>query len=506
MADGFTNNRNLVLQVTGSNSGAWGTDLNANLITYLDNILGVSQSIPLSSSDVTLTTTQWNNAVLNTTGVLTGAVNLKTPLSPNSTSVAAGGYFIVSNNCTGAFALTVKTVASGSTGVAVPQGASALLYSDGTNVKFADDAQNQTQVYNGNPNGNVAGNAGSASTRANRLVDYSSNTEFLCTSTGTAGNAVWSVNLPYAFPSQGYLTPQSTTLSPVLTADSIGASTLYLSAFDGGNLIFVYNGISLVPVPITGGQMTLTLTSSQAANGIYDVMFFIAGGIPVVAFSPAWSTATAGSGARGSGAGTPQLTRVNGILVNAVAQTANNGASSYTIPINKGTYLGSVWIDSTQGQVTCHRSYGSARKFGVWNAYNRLKIILQGGDSTSSWNYTTSAVRASNNSSANKCSVFTGLPEEMCSVSFKQVITQSSAPGTLTHGIGVNSTASVSGFGNTFGVLGGSTVDLTFSAEYNAAPALGINDYQMLEGGAGSGTTTWEGTNANMLMTATYNG
>lgn len=506
MADPVTSNLDLLLITTGSASGTWGNALNNSVYTPIDSVLGSTISVPVSSSSVALTVSQRQNLAFNVTGVLSNSLNITLPLSPNSTSAAVGGIFLFNNNTTGAFAITVKTVAAGSTGVTIPQGARSVLYSDGTNITFADDAQNQTQVYNGNPNGNVAGNAGSASTRADKRIDYSTNSEFLCTSTGTAGNAVWSVNLPYAFPSQGYITPQSTTLSPVLTADSIGASTLYLSAFDGGNLIFVYNGISLVPVPITGGQMTLTITSSQAANGIYDVMFFIAGGIPVVAFSPAWSTATAGSGARGSGAGTPQLTRVNGILVNAVAQTANNGASSYTIPINKGTYLGSVWIDSTQGQVTCHRSYGSARKFGVWNAYNRLPIILQGGDSTSNWSYTNSAIRASNNNSANKCSVFMGLPEEMCAVSFLQTVFQSSAPGTLTHGIGVNSTASVSGFGSTFGVVGGGSTTLTFNAEYQAIPSLGINDYQMLEGGAGSGSTLWNGTNSAMLMTATYNG
>lgn len=506
-ADPTSTNLNLLLMSTGTASGLWGSLQNSSVFQVLDTTLGSTLSIPVSNSNVSLTTVQRENLAYVCTGVLTGSLSISLPLVTNSTSAAVGGFFVFSNNSTGSFAITVKTAVSGSTGVVIPQGARSTLYSDGVNVSFADDAQNQTQVYSGNPNGNVAGNAGSASTRADRRIDFTTNTEFICTATGTAGNAVWSVNLPFSFPSQGYITASSSTFSPVLTADSIGASTLYLSASDAGNLIFVYNGVSLVPVPITAGQMQLSLTSSQAANGIYDVMFFLNGSTPVVAFSPAWATPTAGSGARGTGAGTPQLTRVNGILVNAVSQNANNGASSYTIAVNRGTYLGSVWIDSTQGQVTCHRSYGQSRKFGVWNAFNRLPIILNGGDTTASWAYTTGTIRPSNNTSNNKCSVFTGLPEEMATIRFIQTIIQNGSTGSPQHGIGVNSTATISGFGGTIGVAGSSAVTIALNSEYDAVPGLGINDYQMLEaGGASGGTTTWNGTNANMLMTATYNG
>jgi len=67
-------------------------------------------------------------------------------------------------------------------------------------------------------------------------------------------------------------------------------------------------------------------------------------------FGPAWATSTAGSGARGTGAGTPQLTYQSGVLVNAVQIAANNGASTYTIPASQCTYVGSVFVDATAGQ------------------------------------------------------------------------------------------------------------------------------------------------------------
>jgi putative ABC transport system permease protein len=34
-------------------------------------------------------------------------------------------------------------------------------------------------------------------------------------------------------------------------------------------------------------------------------------------------------------------------------------------------------MDGTNGQVTCHRSFGQSRKWGLWNAYNRRPLYLK---------------------------------------------------------------------------------------------------------------------------------
>ncbi len=505
MPDPTTNNLGLILMATGTASGSWGTVLNASMISITDAALGTTLSVPVSSSTVNLTSTQRQNLAFNLTGTLSGAINITLPLNPNSTTNAVGGFFIFDNESTGAFAVTVKTVASGSTGVEVPQGVRSHLYSDGTNIWFADDAQNRVQTYNGNPNGNVAGTAGSASTRASKIVDRSTNVEYLATTSGTASSTVWSVNLPYTFPSQGYLTASSDATSPILTGDSLGATTIYLTGYNGNN-VFVYNGVSFVPVPITGGQMALALSSSsQASNGIYDVMFFLNGSTPTIGFSPGWQTATAGSGARGTGAGTPQLTRLNGVLVNTVQQTVNNGSTTYTVAANKGTYLGSVYIDASSGQVSCHVTYGQSRKWGVWNYYNRQPITLQGGDPAANWSYTTATIRESNGGTANFVTPFVGFAEERVSVSFIQEVSGNSGSGAIsTIGIGWNSTTVMSG---TSGYVSNFTTNYftTVISKYNAAPFLGINAANMLEKGAGS-ASTFVGTSASMLMTAEYRG
>lgn len=503
MPDSFTNNVGLILMATGTAAGQWGAILNATNFTPLDSILGATTTVSVSSSDVNLSTTQRQSLAFKTSGTLTGAISITTPLSPNSTSAAEGGQFILENNATGSFAITVKTIATGSTGVEVPQGARSLLYSDGLNIAFADDAQNRTQAYNGDPNGHVAGTAGGAVTRASRIVDYSANEEYLCTTTGTSGSAVWSKNLPYTFPSQGYLTASSNATNVVLTADSIAATTIYYSAFRGDQF-FVYNGTSFTPVTITNGQMALVLTSSQGASGIYDVMGFLDSGTPRIAFSPAWSTPTAGSGSRGTGAGTPQLIRLNGILVNAVQQTVNNGATTYTIAPRRGTYLGSIRVDSTAGQVTCHVGYGQSRKWGVWNAYNRLPICLKAGDSASSWSVagTYPTFAASNSDSTNRATVFTGLAEEMAMCEFMQEMLTANTIGYV--GIGLNSATTRSGtqgvtdYNASSGVLGA-----TVQAKYRLLPDIGINNIQALE--AKAGAVTAQGTESFMLLSVVYN-
>ncbi|EYS89466.1 hypothetical protein CF68_32975 [Cupriavidus sp. SK-4] len=80
-------------------------------------------------ADVTLTATEANNLVLNFTGALIENINVIVPIGTNPRA------WIVTNNTSGAYTLTVKGATG--TGVAVAQGGVAHLYQDGTNVKAA---------------------------------------------------------------------------------------------------------------------------------------------------------------------------------------------------------------------------------------------------------------------------------------------------------------------------------------------------------------------------------
>jgi len=213
---------------------------------------------------------------------------------------------------------------------------------------------------------------------------------------------------------------------------------------------------------------------------------------------------SAGACARGVGAGTTQISRVNnGIWVNSNVITLTNGGSAYAnVPIGQATYLGSVAVDATAGQTSCHLSAGQSRKWGVWNAYNRKGIGLQVQDSTVSWPYN-GGFRPSNNNSANSLLTFTGLPEEFLALEFVQMIYNGSGNSTGVLGIGINSTSSPSGrIGLLYDTATVSGAGASVSAQFNAAPSLGLNQVSALES-TSAGGMIFSGGN-QMRLTACY--
>lgn len=306
---------------------------------------------------------------------------------------------------------------------------------------------------------------------------------------------------------QGRLTLTSAT--PVLATGVTAGTAVYYTPYVG-NLVPIWNGTQYAINSFS--ELTLTLHSNHTANSIYDVFVFLDSSTVTIGTGPAWNTATAGSGARGTGAGTTELERKNGLWTNKVSMTARNGSSTYTVDANKGIYVGSIYMDGTNGQISAHTAYGQNRKWGVWNAYNRVPIIMKGGDSTSSWSYNSATVQASNGSADNKITSFTGLDESSVDVEFVQFVTLSvsSVAATIEIGIGVNSTTAYSGKNGRLTLSAASTVNSSgadLKATHDIAPALGIQNIQMLEAVPGTnGTETYSGTEPLMKMSVRYLG
>lgn len=294
------------------------------------------------------------------------------------------------------------------------------------------------------------------------------------------------------------------------SSDVTAATTVYYSPYHG-NQIPVWNGASFTVLNFPELQLALS-ASAQASSTIYDIFIFNNNGSPVAVFGPAWATSTAGSGARGTGAGTTQLTYQSGILVNAVQISANNGSNTYTIPANEATYVGSVLVDGTAGQVSDYRTWGQTRKWGVWNAYNRVPICLLAGDSTSSWNYETITWRPSNNNTANSLTAFTGLAEETFQNTFTQRTLSEQGSGGVagpSGAVGWNSTTVPSGttFLNEIAAGTGAETLMTLTSVYTAPPALGAQTVTSLEESATTtGTATFYGSQTNMVLQACYRG
>lgn len=125
MPDPTTTNRSLYVPTRGSNVGTWDSPINANF-TAIDTLFGGVTTISVSSSNVSLNTSQCQNAVIRLTGTLSANIDVIFP------TVAA--IYTVENLTTGAFYVRCK-MASGNA-IGVPQGVPTQVFTDGTDTKF----------------------------------------------------------------------------------------------------------------------------------------------------------------------------------------------------------------------------------------------------------------------------------------------------------------------------------------------------------------------------------
>lgn len=115
------------LQSTGSNTGTWGSTLNTSVFQLIDNNLGAIVTKSLSSSNVTLSATESQAAILRLTGTLLANVIVTT---------GCYGFFFVENLTSGNFSVTLTNGAG--TSIIPPQYSRVPVLSDSTNgLRFA---------------------------------------------------------------------------------------------------------------------------------------------------------------------------------------------------------------------------------------------------------------------------------------------------------------------------------------------------------------------------------
>lgn len=123
----YSSTLRLELIGNGQQDGTWGDTTNLNLGTLLESAITNAVDITFANATYTLSTNnglpdEARNAVLNLTGTNSAAQNLLAPEVEKT--------YIVVNN-TGAN-VTIKTTAVGSNGVTVPNLATRIVWSDGT--------------------------------------------------------------------------------------------------------------------------------------------------------------------------------------------------------------------------------------------------------------------------------------------------------------------------------------------------------------------------------------
>lgn len=303
---------------------------------------------------------------------------------------------------------------------------------------------------------------------------------------------------------QGYLTLTSNT--PVIASDVTAATSVYYTP-RRGNIIPIWTGSAYTLTTFT--ELTLALVANHVASTIYDLFVMSDSGTVRLVSGVAWNNSGAGTGSRGSGAGTTELERKNGLWTNKNAMTMRYGATTISnVPANTATYVGSIFMDGTNGQVSCHRSYGQSRKWGLWNAYSRSPLWLKLGDPTATWTYNAATIRQSRADATNTLAIFCGLPEEGVRTEFIQLLQQpSSNLNTIMQiGVGLNSTTAFSGTqGRSSGGDASSIKGWTMTAKYTVDPFIGLNNINALES-AQTTAPTFYGSEASMLLTANWQG
>ena len=251
---------------------------------------------------------------------------------------------------------------------------------------------------------------------------------------------------------QGRLTLTSNT--PVMASDVIGATNVYYTPYIG-NQIPIYDACCSGFSIYTFSQLTMALNSSnQVNNAIYDLFVFLAdnSGVVTIGAAPPWATATS----RTSGSYTStELTQLNGLWVNANSFTLTNGTNSYFIPTNAATYVGTIYTTAA-GETSMQfkptpAAGGTGNVLGLYNAYNRVRVISRSMDSTANWNYSATSWRATDGSGTdsgnnNRISFLDGLQQSFVDARNQLVINTSSSSVAGVIGVELdNTTASPGG-------------------------------------------------------------
>lgn len=275
---------------------------------------------------------------------------------------------------------------------------------------------------------------------------------------------------------------------PVSGSDQSARTTIYYTPYLH-NGIMLYDGTRWVQKFFTELSQALSDSSKSpaaaSANNLYDLFVWNDAGTLRCTRGPAW----ANSGARGTGAGTTELERLHGSLVNKFAITNGPGAQ-------RGVYVGTIATDGSNQMnrilTPAPAAGGTGNRIDVWNMYNRVDVAAMVRDSTNTWDYESTTWRAVNGSNANRITFVRGLNEDPIDADYAAIVT-SSATRTAYVAIGINSTTTPSGRTGAFNFNNNDYTPI--AARYAGNPGLGLNYAQALERGSGSTTLRWIGDN-----------
>ena len=426
------------------------------------------------------------NITLNATLSMTGAGALqRAALTGDVTATAGSNATTIANDAVtyakmqNASAASVLIGRGSASGAGDPQ--EIVL---GTNLTMSGTTLNAT---GGGGTGNVTYTASSTAPVSPAAGDlwYDLSTGVLAIYVNDGSSSQWVMVAPPGgvsttdpTPPQGRLTLQ--TLTPVMTTTQSAKTTIYYTPYVG-NRVPIYDGTNMVMTTFAELSVATTDTTKNpaaiGASKVNDWFVWSDAGTVRIGHGPDWTSDTARS------AGTA-LVMVNGILLNNTSITNGPAAS-------RGTYVGttrsnaSSQLDWIFGGLSVG---GTAGFFGVWNIYNRRRVVSLVGDLTDTWTYGTVAWRAADGSSTMRHSFVVGLSEDGITSTYAT----GASPGagaTATCGVGYDTTSAYTGTTS----FNGTTGALFMAAICTVVPAVGFHFVSAIEYNSTTTASIWFG-------------
>ena len=319
------------------------------------------------------------------------------------------------------------------------------------------------------------------------------------TSVSGAGSIVGTVTTSGSLNGQTYVCHGRLTLvsgARVMINTVSGATSVYFTPYNG-NLVPVWNGTNFIDTIFSEvSQATNDSTKSPAAVGassIYDIFGWDDAGTFRATRGPAWTS----SSARGTGSGTTQLTRVQGVFVNQYS-IVNGPAAGF------GTYLGTI---QSNGSSTIDFIFGAggvggvAGSLNVWNMFNRVLVSTTVTDTYTPYAFTSASWQEANNSAGNRVGYVLGLAEDGIAASYSSCALCAIGGAAGRVAIGYSSTTSPYGLVAKFASGAGSnSTNLSPGVSVAVQPTLGFSFIAALEYG-GTGVTFNESSSNSLSVT-----
>ena len=131
MVSSYTTNKGFEKPANGDYVDTWQIPVNGDW-DIADRAFGGTLSVPLTNANVNLSAANCQNVRIALTGSLSANVTIFFP-------AGVAGYFIVSNATTNSYTVTLASAGGPGTTINIDQGFTNFIFTDGTNVFYADD-------------------------------------------------------------------------------------------------------------------------------------------------------------------------------------------------------------------------------------------------------------------------------------------------------------------------------------------------------------------------------